>query len=247
MPDASARPKLNDGTPRPYRPARPLHGTRGPRDPARSAEASLFPPGGRRAASGSPSSAAVRSVRRQCQAPAQASRGPLLEGYGDGTSHTGISLLPDAARESEAFLEQHPETLKRSERVRSLIDGFESPYGLELLSTHWAATREGAEDADHATEQVQAWSPRKERLFRPTTSNWPGSAWLTAVGSRQHGRQSRSDDQPRTGPGAAAGAALGRDVNVRVCQSPASYAPSWASRASTRSRVSAASGLSESL
>jgi len=106
----------------------------------------------------------------------QASRGHYLEGYGDGTSHTGISLLPDAARESEAFLEQHPETLKRSERVRSLIDGFESPYGLELLSTtHWAATREGAEDADHATEQVQAWSPRKERLFTPDPSNWPGA------------------------------------------------------------------------
>jgi O-acetyl-ADP-ribose deacetylase (regulator of RNase III) len=94
--------------------------------------------------------------------------GHYLEGYGDGTSHTGISLLPDAAKESEAFLEQHPSTLKRFDRVRSLIDGFESPYGLELLSTtHWAATREGADDADHATEQVQAWSPRKDRLFTP--------------------------------------------------------------------------------
>jgi O-acetyl-ADP-ribose deacetylase (regulator of RNase III) len=92
--------------------------------------------------------------------------GHYLEGYGDGTSHTGISLLPGAAEESEAFLLQHSETLERFDRVRSLIDGFESPYGLELLSTtHWAATRAGADDPDQATEQVQAWSPRKERLF----------------------------------------------------------------------------------
>lgn len=90
----------------------------------------------------------------------------FLEGYGDGTSHTGISLLPGAVEEAQQFLNENPETLERFARVGALIDGFESPYGLELLATtHWATVREGAEDAEEATEAVRAWSPRKERLF----------------------------------------------------------------------------------
>jgi O-acetyl-ADP-ribose deacetylase (regulator of RNase III) len=92
--------------------------------------------------------------------------GHFLEGYGDGTSHTGISLLPGAAEEASHFLEANPDTLVRFDRVGALIDGFESPYGLELLATtHWAAAHQGAENADEATEQVRTWSPRKERLF----------------------------------------------------------------------------------
>jgi O-acetyl-ADP-ribose deacetylase (regulator of RNase III) len=94
--------------------------------------------------------------------------GHYLEGYGDGTSHMGISLLPGAAEDAQAFLEANPKTLERFDRVVSLIDGFESPYGLELLATtHWAAMRDGARDADEATNVVRAWSPRKERLFTP--------------------------------------------------------------------------------
>jgi hypothetical protein len=49
-----------------------------------------------------------------------------------------------------------------------LIEGFESPYGLELLATtHWAAAHEDAETAEDATNLVRAWSPRKVRLFTP--------------------------------------------------------------------------------
>jgi hypothetical protein len=61
-----------------------------------------------------------------------------------------------------------PTTLERFERVSDLIDGFESPYGLELLATtHWAATHDDAHDADEAAEVVGKWSTRKERLFTP--------------------------------------------------------------------------------
>lgn len=92
--------------------------------------------------------------------------GHFLEGYGDGTSHTGISLLPGAVAEAQEFLEEAPESLERFDRVGALLDGFESPYGLELLATtHWAVVREGADDVEEATEAVRAWSPRKERLF----------------------------------------------------------------------------------
>lgn len=92
--------------------------------------------------------------------------GHFLEGYGDGTSHTGITLLPSAAEEAQLFLKKNPGTLERFDRVGSLIDGFESPYGLELLATtHWSAARENAGSPEEATSYVRAWSPRKERLF----------------------------------------------------------------------------------
>lgn len=92
--------------------------------------------------------------------------GHYLTGFGDGTGPGDIRLLPGATDEADAFLGEHPETLERYERVDALIDGFETPYGLELLATtHWVATREQAHDPHVAAELVRAWSPRKERLF----------------------------------------------------------------------------------
>lgn len=89
-------------------------------------------------------------------------------GYGDGTGDRTIRLLPQAAEQASERLRDHHETMARFERVAELIDGFESPYGLELLATtHWAAMHEGASDIDEAIATVREWSTRKERLFTP--------------------------------------------------------------------------------
>ncbi|MDA0672974.1 MAG: hypothetical protein O3C67_04610 [Cyanobacteria bacterium] len=56
------------------------------------------------------------------------------------------------------------------ERVSQLIEGFETPYGLEMLATlHWVTQEdpEAAEDCQVAIQQVQAWSDRKKNLFKP--------------------------------------------------------------------------------
>jgi hypothetical protein len=77
-------------------------------------------------------------------------------------------VLPQAAEQASNRLRDHRETLERFERVAELIDGFESPYGLELLATtHWAAVHEGAVHVDEAIATVRSWSARKERLFSP--------------------------------------------------------------------------------
>ena len=63
----------------------------------------------------------------------------------------------------------HPESVARLKRVRELIDGLETPYGMELLaSTHWVAKEspEAATDPDVAAAAVHAWSKRKHDLFR---------------------------------------------------------------------------------
>lgn len=98
-----------------------------------------------------------------------------LVGYGDGTAYRAVRLISGAADEAEAVLAGQPETRERLEHVARLIEGFETPYGLELLATtHWVATKEGAPTADAATRRVQEWSPRKERLF---THAHVGIAW----------------------------------------------------------------------
>ena len=48
-----------------------------------------------------------------------------------------------------------------------LIEGFESPFGLELLATvHGVVDREGSRMAPEAVDRVHGWSPRKA-MFTP--------------------------------------------------------------------------------
>jgi O-acetyl-ADP-ribose deacetylase (regulator of RNase III) len=89
-----------------------------------------------------------------------------LTGFGDGTGPGDVRLLPGAIEEAETFLSDHPVPFEHYERVAELIDGFETPYGLELLATtHWVAVHEQAGDPTAAAELVREWSQRKGRLF----------------------------------------------------------------------------------
>ena len=101
--------------------------------------------------------------------------GHLLTGFGDGTGPGDVRLLPGALEDARSFLNDHPETLERYERVAQLIDGFETPYGLELLATtHWVAVREDADEPAAAARLVRGWSPRKGHLF---TNDHIAVAW----------------------------------------------------------------------
>ncbi len=70
--------------------------------------------------------------------------GHYTRGVGDGKNspETPLELLPGAVDEARAYLEQRPETLARLDRVAALIEGFETPFGMELLGTvHWSQKR----------------------------------------------------------------------------------------------------------
>ena len=92
-------------------------------------------------------------------------------GYGDTQKpDVEIELLDGAAEEAEAFLSAHAAEHERLARVNRLIDGFETPYGLELLaSVHWLAVHATppAEDKHEAVEGIAAWNDRKRQMFRP--------------------------------------------------------------------------------
>ena len=102
--------------------------------------------------------------------------GHFIRGYGDQQKPDAeIELLPGAIEEASSFLEGQSESLARLERVGTLIEGFETPYGMELLATtHWVARRGGptsssvpAADAGEAVVQIHAWNPRKQQVFKP--------------------------------------------------------------------------------
>ena len=94
--------------------------------------------------------------------------GHFIRGYGDRSRYASIGLVPGIAEESVAFLQSDPKTLERLARVSSLIEDFETPYGMELLATvHWSAKEQPAVKVDEAAaiKAVQSWSERKRRTF----------------------------------------------------------------------------------
>jgi O-acetyl-ADP-ribose deacetylase (regulator of RNase III) len=93
--------------------------------------------------------------------------GHLVTGYADGGDRPDkeIALVPGAAVEAGRFLSEDTPTAERVDRVGRLVDGFETPYGLELLATvHWVAHREGANDTNAATAAVHSWNKRKRQF-----------------------------------------------------------------------------------
>ena len=114
--------------------------------------------------------------------------GHLTSGYTDGVDdpEKPLELVPGAIGDAERYLEGHPNTQRRFERVADLVKGFETPFGLELLSTvHWVSTQEGAVTPDEATTATFRWNERKRR-FSPQqiALAWhvlQDKGWLTAL------------------------------------------------------------------
>lgn len=96
--------------------------------------------------------------------------GHYVTGFGDASEEPGkvLELLPGAAEAADEFLEDQPQTRESFCRVAELIEGFETAFGLELLSSvHWVARHyePRAETADDAVRQVHEWNPRKRDTF----------------------------------------------------------------------------------
>jgi len=95
--------------------------------------------------------------------------GHFVAGYADGgdAPDKPLELVPGAVEEADRFLQRHADTRARFDRVAALVEGFESPFGMELLSTvHWVLTRERPHNQQDVVDRAHAWSPRK-RQFTP--------------------------------------------------------------------------------
>ncbi len=96
--------------------------------------------------------------------------GHFIRGYGDRSRNASVHLLPGATDAANDFLADHKDTLLRLDRVGRLIEGFESPYGMELLATvHWLAHEdpEVVKDVALAIKGFRAWSEHKKQTFHP--------------------------------------------------------------------------------
>lgn len=97
--------------------------------------------------------------------------GHFIRGLGDGVVDAEIEPMDEALAEAEEFVREsgHAALAQHVERVADLIDGFQSPYGMELLATvHWVATREpNITTPEQAIRAVHAWNARKQKIMQP--------------------------------------------------------------------------------
>lgn len=95
--------------------------------------------------------------------------GYYISGYraGGDRPDTVLEVVPGAAEDARRVLAERQDTRDRFERVSRLVEGFESPYGLELLATaHWILTRERPATEERLIGCFYAWHERKRRFSR---------------------------------------------------------------------------------
>ncbi|HTT80984.1 MAG TPA: macro domain-containing protein, partial [Stellaceae bacterium] len=93
--------------------------------------------------------------------------GHHVSGYADGGDdpEKQLELVPGVVEEAERFLRDHPGTRERLARVTDLVEGFETPFGLELLATvHWVVLRKTATTPEEVVAATYAWNDRKRRF-----------------------------------------------------------------------------------
>ena len=119
--------------------------------------------------------------------------GHFIVGYADGgdAPFKELELVPGAAARAARVLDGSPATMKRFDRVADLVEGFESAFGLELLSTvHWVLDQEAPGSHEHLVAQTHAWNDRK-RQFSPGQIALAGDVlaakgWVNASANSAH-------------------------------------------------------------
>jgi O-acetyl-ADP-ribose deacetylase (regulator of RNase III) len=92
-----------------------------------------------------------------------------ITGVGDFSRDSEITIVSGALDEANEFLKSQGghKLSDRMKRIERLINGFETPYGMELLATvHWVGTRDPKARSDvEAIEAVHKWNDRKRAIF----------------------------------------------------------------------------------
>jgi len=98
----------------------------------------------------------------------RAIEGHLVAGYADGgdAPEKPLTLVPGAVDEANVFLEANAETRARFDRVGELVEGFETPFGLELLATvHWIVEEDDpVSSVEEVVARTYAWNARKKQF-----------------------------------------------------------------------------------
>jgi len=102
--------------------------------------------------------------------------GHYISGLAQGSTkpQTPITLKPNALPEAQKYIDVNKAQFENNEKLISkvleLISGFESPYGMELLSTvHWTIKHENYEptNVEGIIRHIQRWNSRKKKIMKP--------------------------------------------------------------------------------
>lgn len=78
---------------------------------------------------------------------------------------THVSLIPGAIDEAENYLKKNTASSQRFDRVANLIKGFETPFGLELLSSvHWIIVKESVDRDKDIIDKMYSWGESKRQF-----------------------------------------------------------------------------------
>jgi O-acetyl-ADP-ribose deacetylase (regulator of RNase III) len=97
--------------------------------------------------------------------------GHHLTGLGDRSARVSefvpINPVPESADAAGLLVNEEPADLQRLTSLLDLVEGFETPYSLELLATVHFASGHEPKTSDPATlaDRVASWSLRKARMF----------------------------------------------------------------------------------
>jgi len=121
--------------------------------------------------------------------------GHLLSGYsgyadGGDNPNKQISIIPGAEQDAKEFLLHETDTANRISQIAELVNGFETPFGMELLTTvHWVAcerARTMADIIDHTYE----WGVHKrkfsERQIVLATERLAGKGWIPVTSKTRY-------------------------------------------------------------
>ncbi len=117
--------------------------------------------------------------------------GHMVSGYADGGDDPTkpLEIVPGAIDDASEFLSTHTKTRERFQRVNELVEGFETPFGLELLATvHWVMKYEKAASVDEVVKHTYAWNPRKkhftERQIGLAVNVLTDKGWVEPMGTK---------------------------------------------------------------
>lgn len=99
----------------------------------------------------------------------KAIEGHLVSGYADGgdAPDKQLKLVPRAMEDARDFLEGEAVTREHLNRVTRLVEGYESPFGLELLATvHWVVKHESPRSLGELIQATYAWNERKKQFTK---------------------------------------------------------------------------------
>jgi len=96
--------------------------------------------------------------------------GYFTSGYSDGGDNPdkNIELIEGALETAKIFLaDKHTSTTNNLDKVNELVDGFETPSGLEILSTvHWVIKQDKAKSLEEVIEKVYLWNDSKKQFSK---------------------------------------------------------------------------------